>query len=156
MKFVRTHPAPTVSGGYTLFRPYVRADFIETCAYCLLSELFAAGQQNFELDHFFPAAKFPGRKQDFYNLYYACHPCNHIKRAKWPDPQLEAQGVGFVDLCQDNFENHFKELPDGHWEGLTESAKYTIDALRLNRLHLVQIRLLLRKLAEDASASDGN
>jgi len=59
-----------------------------------------------------------------------------------------------VDLCQDNFEDHFTELSDGRWEGLTESGKYTIDALRLNRLHLTQIRVLRRTLSlGEASAS---
>jgi len=144
MRFVRTRPAPVVSGGYKAFRPHVRSDFERTCAYCLLAELFASGEDNFELDHFFPVSRFSSRKDDFYNLYYACHPCNHIKRAEWPDARLEAKGVGFVDLCKDDFENHFRALPDGRWEGLTESGKYTIDALRLNRLHLVQIRTLLR------------
>jgi hypothetical protein len=146
MRFVRTRPAPIVSGGYTAFRPYVRSDFEKTCAYCLLRELFAAGEANFELDHFFPVSKFSARKEDFYNLYYACHPCNNIKRAKWPDPRLEAKGIGFVDLCKDDFGVHFRELPDGCWEGLTESAKYTIDALRLNSQHLTEIRVLLQVL----------
>lgn len=144
MKFIRMRPAPNVTGGYKSYRPYVRADFKETCAYCLIAEVFAAGEENFELDHFFPASKFPTRKEDFYNLYYACHPCNHIKRAKWPDERLAEKGIGFVDLCEHDFELHFKELPDGRWEGLTESAKYTIDALKLNRSHLTKIRLLLR------------
>jgi len=146
MKFVRMRPTPTVSGGYKSFRPHVRSDFMRTCAYCLLGELFAAGESNFELDHFFPVSKFPERKEDFYNLYYACHPCNHIKRAKWPDSRLSAKGIGFVDLCQDEFESHFRESQDGSWEGLTDSAKYTIDALKLNSIHLLQIRLLIRSL----------
>jgi hypothetical protein len=149
MKFVRTKPAPT--GGYKSIRPYVRSDFVQGCAYCLLKELFAAGEDNFELDHFFPESKFPLRKGDFYNLYYACHPCNHIKRAKWPDERLVAKGIGFVDLCLDNFEDHFRELPDGRWEGLTDSAKYTIDALRLNRRHLPQIRLLVQTLSRSTN-----
>ncbi len=104
------------------------------------------GRENFELDHFFPVSKFPLKELDFYNLYYACHPCNNIKRAQWPDDQLTKQGIGFVDLCTDDFATHFRELPDGSWEGLTPSARYTIEALRLNRHHLQEIRLLLRKL----------
>jgi len=126
----------------------VREDFRETCAYCLLEELFAAGQENYELDHFRPQAKFPEEAANFYNLYYACHPCNHIKRGRWPSPELEKRGIGFVDLCANDFENHFQELEDGRWIGLTISARYTIDALRLNRLHLIQIRMLVRALTE--------
>ncbi len=144
--FARTKPAPTVSGGYSAFKSAVRSDFNSTCAYCLITELFAAGRENFELDHFFPVSKFPLKELDFYNLYYACHPCNNIKRAQWPDDQLTNQGIGFVDLCTDDFTTHFRELPDGSWEGLTPSARYTIEALRLNRHHLQEIRLLLRRL----------
>jgi hypothetical protein len=144
--FIRTKPAPIVSGGYRSFRPIVRSDFRNTCAYCLLKELFAAGEENFELDHFFPVSKFPTRRQDFYNLYYACHPCNRIKRAKWPDERLTTQGIGFVDLCSADFDERFRELPDGRWEGLSPSANYTIDALHLNRAHLITIRVLLRQI----------
>lgn len=144
--FARTTPAPTVSGGYRGFKPAVRTDFNSTCAYCLISELFAAGVENFELDHFFPVSRFRSKELDFYNLYYACHPCNNIKRAKWPEDELLKQGIGFVDLCSDDFADHFRENPDGSWEGLTPSARYTIEALRLNRPHLLEIRTLLRGL----------
>ena len=144
--FARTVPAPTVPGGYRAFRPAVRSDFNSTCAYCLIAELFAAGEENFELDHFFPVSKFPHLESDFYNLYYACHPCNGIKRAQWPGDQLIERGIGFVDLCRDDFADHFRVLPDGSWEGLTPSARYTIEALRLNRPHLLEIRRLLRGL----------
>jgi hypothetical protein len=148
-RFDRTKPAPTVAGGYQSFRPAVRKDFRSTCAYCLIRELFAAGEENFELDHFFPVSKFPSRERDFYNLYYACHPCNKIKRAKWPDDDLQGKGVGFIDLCSEDFSTHFYELPDGCWKGLTLSANYTIDALRLNRKHLVELRKLLRRMAPE-------
>jgi hypothetical protein len=85
------------------------------------------------------------RVEDFYNLYYACHPCNRIKHGKWPSPDLEEHGFGFVDLCADDFEEHFQELTNGRWIGRTTSAQYTIDALRLNRPHLVEIRILVRR-----------
>ena len=153
MKFVRTSPAPLVSGDYSKFRSYVRSDFQEMCAYCLMEELLSSGQENFELDHFVPVSKSKSGVNDFYNLYYACHVCNHIKGAKWPDPRLSAKGIGFVDLCKDDFDDHFRELPNGEWEGLTESGKYTIAALKLNRKHLVELRVWLRALIKSASAS---
>jgi hypothetical protein len=136
-----------VLGGYQGFRPHVRVDFEKSCAYCLLAELFAAGEQNFELDHFRPKSLFPALINDFYNLYYACHPCNKIKGAKWPAAELLTQGIGFVDLCKDDFGAHFLERMDGRLEGLTPSARYTIDALCLNNKHLIEIRLLLRPLS---------
>src|SRR5713101_7464175 len=101
--FRRRTPAPEARGGYQAYRPHVREDFRETCAYCLLHELWAAGVENFELDHFYPRKYFPERLNDYYNIYYSCHPCNHIKHDKWPTPYLQAQGIGFVDLCRDDF-----------------------------------------------------
>ena len=143
--FVRTRPAPQVSGGYRYLRPYVREDFRRGCAYCLLLELLAAGEENFELDHFRPKSLFPQLTNDFYNLYYTCHPCNRIKLDLWPPPELIARGIGFVDLCSDEFSVHFRQQPDGTWLGRTESGKYTIDKLRLNRKHLVAIRRILKQ-----------
>ncbi len=147
--FVRTRPAPTVKGaGYARFRSYVRSDFRETCSYCLIAELFAHGEENFELDHFRPRSLFPNLKDDFYNLHWACHPCNHKKRDWWPDAALEVREIGFVDLTADDAATHYKVLDDGGLEGLTTSANHTIDKLLLNRKHLVKMRRLLRELAE--------
>src|SRR4051794_22205746 len=146
-RFSRMRPAPT--GGYLALRPYVRADFEQRCAYCLLQEIWAGGEENFELDHFRPRWLFPDLIADFFNLYYACHVCNQIKGMHWPPSALEERGIGFVDLCQDEFEVHFVVRPDGSWTPLTASAAYTIDSLRLNRPHLVELRRLLAQWAGD-------
>lgn len=127
-----------------MFRNAVREDFRATCAYCLLEERWAAGAENFEIDHFRPRALFPGLALAFYNLYWSCHPCNKIKASKWPSESIRKTGVGFVDLCLDDFDEHFIEQPSGQWLGKTASANYTIDALRLNRIHLVELRRGLR------------
>jgi hypothetical protein len=145
-QFVRTTPAPSVAGGNRGLRPYVRADFCRRCAYCLLDELTASGEENFEMDHFRPKSRFPELHDDFYNLYYACHPCNHIKHDYWPPPDLEARGIGLVDLCAEDFATHFRPIDDGRWDGITESGRYTIEILRLNREHLVKVRRLLSLL----------
>src|ERR1700722_19267876 len=114
------------------------------CAYCLLEELFAGGPENFELDHFRPQSLFPSEISNYYNIYYSCHPCNRIKHGKWPSPALQERGIGLVDLCADDFPTHFQELEDGQWIGLTPSGRYTIDLLRLNRRHLVDLRNRIR------------
>jgi hypothetical protein len=124
----------------------VREDFNRQCAYCLLAEILAGGEENFELDHFRPKSLFPNRLNDFYNIYYACHPCNQIKKDAWPPAALEARRIGFVDLCKDDFATHFQINADGRWEGITESGRYTIDILRLNRRHLTILRQLLAQL----------
>ena len=144
--FLRRAPAPVVKRGYRSFVPFVREDFLRQCAFCLFSELFAGGEENFELDHFRPKHRFPELLNDFYNLYYSCHPCNHMKRDCWPPPALEAKGICFVDLCNEDFASHFTVERDGTWNGLTNPANYTIDKLNLNRQHLVIVRGLLQRL----------
>jgi hypothetical protein len=138
-------------GSYLTFRPYVRDDFRGTCAYCLLLELFAGGQENFELDHFRPRHLFESLLNDFYNIYWACHPCNHIKRGAWPSEELQKQGYSFVDFCAADFSDHFREDADGGWIPLSQSGAYTADRLRLNRPHLKEIRRLLRQLERGAA-----
>jgi hypothetical protein len=150
--FNRREVLPAVPGkaSYTKYRPYVREDFCECCAYCLLHEIIAAGQDNFELDHFRPKSNplFASLVNDFYNIYYSCHVCNHYKGNSWPEPDLEDAGYSFVDLCKEKFSTHFKEEPNGHWLPLTRAGEYTEAKLRLNREHLVEIRGLLREIAQ--------
>src|SRR5689334_6831807 len=144
--FLRRTPPPKVKGDYHSFRPFVREDFSRQCAFCLFSELLAGGEENFELDHFRPKHRFPDLLNDFYNLYYSCHPCNHVKRDSWPTQALEERGFRFVDLCKEEFTSHFNAEKTGIWHGLTNPGEYTIDKLNLNRQHLVTVRALLERL----------
>ena len=143
-RFTRTHPVPYAKGGYGAFRPYVREDFERCCAYRLLHEDWAHGENNFQLDHFRPKDPllFPHLKNNFYNLYYACSVCNGPKgkHNHWPSHDLIDKGVSFIDFCQDDVAKHYDLLPDGSFKGLSASAKYTIDTIRLNRQHFVAIR----------------
>ena len=143
-RFPRRTDPPPPTNKYGNYRPLVREDFWGTCAYCLLPELLAGGEENFELDHFRPKSKFRHLETEFYNLYYSCHPCNKIKRDYWPPPEVETKGIGFVDLCVDDFSSHFAVAGDCEWRGQTDSARYTIDRLRLNKKALLTIRKLLK------------
>jgi hypothetical protein len=147
--FIRRKPTPREEADYTRYRQLVREDFRECCAYCLLHELLAAGENNFELDHFCPKSmpEFADKINDFYNLYYSCHVCNHTKGRKWPDRRLINIGYRFVDLCVEDFSEHFQEGTDGFWIALTKPGEYTESRLRLNRRHLIEIRALLREIA---------
>lgn len=145
--FVRRRLAPVIgTRGYQAFRENVRRGFRRTCAYCLLEEIWAAGLENFEIDHFRPKSLFPQFGSSYYNLYWSCHVCNRLKRNFWPPPELIEQGYTFVDLCESTFEEHFTVLNSGEWQAKTNAAEYTIDRLRLNRPHLVALRLLLAEL----------
>lgn len=147
--FYRRGSSPGPFSNYLQYRPFVREDFSECCAYCLLPEITAGGREAFELDHFRPKSlpQFAGLANDYYNLYYACHVCNHYKSNHWPAPAQEAAGYGFIDLCSEVFSAHFSEQSDGSWAPLSRHAQYTCDKLRLNRRHLVEIRRLLHEIA---------
>lgn len=148
--FRRREIPPRSVKKYSDYRPFVREDFAECCAYCLLPEILAAGSDNFELDHFRPRSlpRFARLVNDFYNLYYSCHVCNGYKRDAWPSPSLEAAGYGFLDLCAVRLSDHLREEPDGSWSPLSRLGEYTLERLRLNRRHLVRIRLRLREIGE--------
>jgi hypothetical protein len=143
MPHFRRQQEPFIATQYQEYRAAVREDFRQQCAYCLMHELLADGEENFELDHFRPKKRFPHLIVQFENIYYACHPCNHFKSSKWPPEALEQQGIGFADLCSDEFATHFVSKSDGRWEGVTVRGRYSIDQLRLNRSHLVDLRSLL-------------
>ena len=144
-------PAPIITRDYRRFRPYIREDFSECCAYCLLHELLAGGAENFELDHFRPKSRYPDLTHVYENLYYSCHPCNNIKRHFWPTDALLARGYRFVDPCHDDFSTHFTEV-DGRWEPITPAGDYSQERLRLNRKHLVEIRRIIAQLLNHLGA----
>jgi hypothetical protein len=148
--FVRRATAPPAVSHYRDFRDAVREDFSECCAYCLLSEQFAAGSRNFELDHFKPKSveAFKHLERDFFNLYYSCHPCNQNKGPDWPSPELIAAGYGFVDYCRETFADHFDEGMSGEWSPTSKPGHYTARRLRLNNPHLVGIRGMLNQIAD--------
>lgn len=134
---------------YTLYGDVVRKDFQHCCGYCLITELLAGGMENFELDHFKPKAKFPLLKNDFLNIFYACHVCNKNKWSHWPTDESIAQGYRYVDFCSDTFEAHFEAEENGNWKPLTKAAEYTTEKIRLNRGHLLELRKLLNDISRE-------
>ena len=147
--FERRTPPPPKETSYPKYRPHVRDDFQECCAYCLLHERLAGGEENYELDHFRPKSNpdFRAEADDYYNLYYSCHVCNRTKWSRWPSQEQLSSGFRFVDYCSEVFSEHFEESDDGEWVPLTPAGQYTSERLRLNRGHLKTIRYLMQSLA---------
>lgn len=140
MASIFSHRSPTPSeNNYTKYKSAIREDFFECCAYCLMHETFARGQENFELDHFKPKSKFPDLICQYTNIYYSCHVCNQQKRDCWPSKELYSKGYRFVDTCKENFSTHFKDK-DGYWEPISLEGEYTVDRIRLNSKHNIEIR----------------
>ena len=141
-RFFRTIPPPNLSPGkdYTGYRAGVREDFECCCAYCLRHEEWGGGAEHYELDHFKPKKLFPELVNDFNNIYYCCHRCNKRKHCSWPSERELNSGAAFVDLCQDNFNNHYLVLENGKLEFLTRAAEYTAKKLRLNSDEMIKQR----------------
>lgn len=137
--FVR-HENPPLYSDYRRCKPYLRRDFQYQCAYCTIYEAEFGGHHNFQIDHFCPQSLFPELKNEYSNLYYACSICNVYKSNSWPTEEQVKLGRRFLDPCTDDYDAHFKQLPDGTLRTLTEPAKYTLSHLRLNRLQLIRLR----------------
>lgn len=154
-RFSRTTPAPAVEGvvRYPKYRKFVQADFQQCCAFCLLPDPVAGGEESFELDHFRPKSRteFAHLEHSFTNLYWVCRVCNRAKRHLWPTDEEHGQGSYFVDYCSEDFGEHFEVEQSGKWRPRTSGAKYTLEIVRLNRPHLVELRQALARLLAKAS-----
>jgi hypothetical protein len=123
------------------YRTEIREDFLRRCHYCLMPEPIY-DESLFTIDHFKPKVLFQSllEANDFLNLYYACSGCNKIKWKHWPSPSLIEKGIGFVNLCVDDWSTHFILRDDATLQPLTKSAVYTIERCRLNHESRVKQR----------------
>jgi hypothetical protein len=135
MIFHRSIPPRTYSD-YTTYRPFLRRDFRNRCAYCLRHEYHLGGEANCNIDHHRPV-KGPYGRPDlinvYSNLYWSCAECNQNKGDIWPDPEEEAGGFRFIDPCnpEDDHDLHLQVHTDGTMEPLTPAGQYTFDNLKL-------------------------
>jgi len=144
-RIIRQHHPP-YSKDYTKYKPYLRQDFSYRCAYCTIHEGEFGGLRNFVVEHFRPRWKFPELECEYINLYYACSICNNCKGKHWPSDEDIAKGLRFAEPCEEDiYEVHFGEQDDGYLKSLTLCGDYTITHIRLNRLHLVRLRLRRRE-----------
>ncbi|HEY85750.1 MAG TPA: hypothetical protein G4N96_11650 [Chloroflexi bacterium] len=148
MASIFSHRSPALSeNNYRKYRSYIREDFSECCAYCLMHETFARGQENFELDHFKPKSEpeFSSLIHEYTNIYYSCHVCNQQKWKHWPSEELYSKGYRFVDTCKENFSMHFEDK-EGYWEPISPAGEYTTEKIRLNSRHNIEIRQMIMGL----------
>lgn len=142
----RDAPPIKTRKGYRWFREEVREDFNGYCAYCGVHEdQWPHREKLYQQDHFRPRKVFPDDEyvNGFYNLCWCCTVCNRVdaKGDKWPSPEEEALGKGFVDLCEDDWEMHYEIQPNGVLKPLTMKADYTIETIGLNGQDYVEHRL---------------
>lgn len=138
--------SPNVPAGlpYIEYNPYLRSDFYFSCAYCSMTECEAQGIR-FTIDHYEPVSAKPELVDEYGNLMYACEECNARKGDRCPPPAARAAGMRFFRIDEQPRSEHFRV--DGYKiEGTTETGRYTVDAVDLNRASLVRLREIRQKL----------
>jgi hypothetical protein len=102
------------------------------CGYCGTDEVEAGAELT--VDHFQPQSR--GGADESENWVYCCHACNEYKGDFWqPDsPQR------ILHPLRDNLAEHVEEQTDGTLVGLTETGRFHIARLHLNRAPIVARR----------------
>ena len=119
----------------------VRERYHAQCGYCSVSEDDAGGE--FTVDHFVPASA--GGNDDDDNLVYACFRCNLFKADFLPTDVDEKSGHVLLHPLRDNVQAHLRMNDiSGRLEPLTETGRFQITLLHLNRPALVSYRMRKR------------
>jgi len=114
-------------------RSDLRIDYKNRCGYCNDIESYRITW--FEIDHFVPKVYFKTiTETDYSNLVYACRSCNNAKRAKWPTKveKIHNQNdIGFIDPCDDTYNNQFKRLSNGRILPITSLGNWIYNSIKL-------------------------
>jgi hypothetical protein len=127
-------------------REALRARYQFRCGYCGTDEVDAGGELT--VDHFQPRSRDGPDTPE--NWVYACIVCNDFKGDFWhPDSDQRV-----LHPLRDDLAEHFHEAEHGRLVPLTETGRFHIERLQLNRTQLVlrrqrrqQIQLLHQQLA---------
>lgn len=143
-------PEPRGGGGRGA---QVRSRARSRCEYCRSQERFAT--QSFSVEHIIPTQA--GGDGEPENLALACQGCNNHKYIKTHalDP-VTGELVRLFHPRQQAWLDHFIWSYDFTWIiGLTPTGRATVEALRLNREGLVNLRRALFAVGEHPPAEDG-
>ncbi len=123
------------------------------CEYCRCPAAFAT--QSFSVEHVIPFSR--GGRTVWQNLALACPGCNGHKydKSAAPDP-LGSTLAALYHPRKQSWQDHFR-WSDGFTRvvGLTATGRATVDALRLNRPGVVNMRRALLAIGEHPPASGG-
>lgn len=147
MIFRRTVAVPQFSDYRDYRDAYLRPDFQYRCAYCLTHEFYFLQGDGGEIDHHRPlhAAHhdFSSLKNVYDNLYWVCGRCNREEGNLWPSDAEYADGLRFLDPCLEDHNDHWDTHADGTVTAKTNTGRYTILNIRLDRKRLNELRRLL-------------
>lgn len=124
---------------YQSYKSYLREDFQYRCVYCAIHENENGGPRGFTVEHFRPKSLFPHLTTDYENLLYGCNVCNPYKGNDWPSDTPLVDGVGYLDPCEHDYDDHFR-LNGFEVVGITRPAWYMVERLHLNRTQLIKLR----------------
>ena len=122
------------------------------CEYCKAPANFASA--SFHCDHIIPRKS--GGKTTLDNLAWTCPWCNSTKHTKTHalDPRT-GQRVPLFNPRLKNWNRHFRWSEDRLTIiGRTRTGRATVEALNLNHLGIVNIRMVLRNSSEYSPNSD--
>lgn len=111
------------------------------CEYCQCPEEFSLGA--FQIEHIYPRSL--GGATETENLALSCGGFNNFKgvRVDFPDPETQ-QSATLFHPRQHLWSEHFRWSEDFlRMEGISQTGRATIDALRLNRPGVFNLRRLL-------------
>lgn len=117
-----------------------RANF--SCEFCGITETDVGGELT--VDHFQPKSK--KGSDNLENLIYACARCNLYKADCFPENKFDQK---LWNPHEESSEAHFLLLPSGELFALSETGKFTIYRLRLNRPQLIENRRQKQIQAEE-------
>lgn len=123
---------------YGDYKPHLRPLFRSRCAYCMTPDDCLGGMESMTVDHFLPRDRYEKYLTVWTNLYYACPVCNEHYKKNHPTEEEEKRGLGFIDPCKDDPDNHFWLVPEawtGHFckvRARTNRARFPTKVLKLN------------------------
>ncbi|MDV3719762.1 HNH endonuclease [Elizabethkingia anophelis] len=157
---------------YTQHRDDLKIDFKDRCGYC--NDIYIWRFASFEIDHFIPRKKDKKNfltiktETDYSNLVYACRSCNNSKSNKWPtnDQSIPHRNdQGFVDPCEDDYNNHFTRLDNGQIKPTTNLGEWIYNNLKFHKPQheviwnieqldglIKESKLLLNNISDDSLA----
>lgn len=122
---------------------YVRRRYDYRCGYCGVTEVATGGLLT--IDHYRPTSAGGSDADD--NLVYACFRCNIQKGDFFPTGEDLRRGWRVLHPLLDQTTAHYWEDPEtGLLQPLTETGRFHIEALTLNREALVARRQLSKLL----------
>lgn len=101
---------------------------------------------NFAIDHYRPRRSHPALEKEYDNLMYCCSECNSRKGDRDPPDEAQRAGTRFFRPDRDVRPEHFS-LAGCEVIGETETGKYSIEGIDLNRAHLQRLRSVRKRFA---------